>query len=82
MRVEDKRNDLYKKYLNLATYMENLYRNSDLDIVDAQFNFAKDKLLLIAYSLGLSRLKITGKTLDELENRYERYRVEIEKMRI
>lgn len=73
-------NELYEKYLKLANYLENLYRNSDLDIVDVQFERAKDKLLMFAYMLGFR--KLSKKNVGILEKKYYQYRDEIEKARI
>ncbi|MBQ1758992.1 MAG: hypothetical protein IIZ94_04835 [Prevotella sp.] len=72
--------ELYIKYLELANYLENLYRNSDLDIVDVQFENAKDKLLMFAYMLGFR--KVSKKNVGILEKKYYQYKDEIEKARI
>lgn len=72
--------ELNIKYLELANYLENLYRNSDLDIVDVQFENAKDKLLMFAYMLGFR--KLSKKNVGILEKKYYQYRDEIEKARI
>lgn len=72
--------ELYIKYLELANYLENLYRNSDLDIVDVQFENAKDKLLMFAYMLGFR--KVSKKGVGILEKKYYQYKDEIEKARI
>lgn len=72
--------ELYIKYLELANYLENLYRNSDLDIVDVQFENAKDKLLMFAYMLGFR--KLSKKNVSILEKKYHQYKDEIEKARI
>lgn len=72
--------ELYIKYLELANYLENLYRNSDLDIVDVQFENAKDKLLMFAYMLGFR--KLSKKNVGILEKKYYQYKDEIEKARI
>ena len=72
--------ELYLKYLGFANYVENLYRNSELDITDVQFENAKDKILLFAYMLGFR--KVSKKNVGILEKKYYQYKDEIEKARI
>lgn len=72
--------ELYLKYLEFANYVENLYRNSELDITDVQFENAKDKILLFAYMLGFR--KVSKKNVGILEKKYYQYKDEIEKARI
>ena len=66
-------NELYDKFLKLSVKLDNMYRDSELDITDAEYDKIKNWILNIAYVLGFGK---QYKNLKPFENAYD----EAEKM--
>ena len=69
-------NELYDKFLKLSVKLENMYRDSELDITDMEYNKIKNWILNISYVLGLTCQRFSDKKLKSFENAYD----EAEKM--
>lgn len=69
-------NELYDKFLKLSVRLDNMYRDSDLDITDVEYDKIKNWILNLAYVLGLGCQKFNEKKLKAFENAYD----EAEKM--
>ena len=64
-------NELYDKFLKLSVKLDNMYRDSELDITDAEYDKIKNWILNIAYVLGLACQNFNEKKLKSFENAYD-----------
>lgn len=69
-------NELYDKFLKLSVKLDNMYRDSDLDITEAEYDKIKNWILNLTYVLGLSCQKFSDRKLKAFVNAYD----EAEKM--